>query len=387
MITVLFTDRHLNVVGDPVTCWTTVNCTARFNEVGSGQITVPAYPWIREQIDHGRRAVVVRDGDVFLAGPVESYLVEQSDDGENSGVGKLTVDFADDLSNCANRITFPNPAQTPEGQTVDQWTFAGNGEQALRQLVTLNAGPDARAERQVPQLVLGSTAGVGGTVSVSTRLEPLTDVLRRVALDAGGLGFRTRQDGTQILFEVFQPRDLTGSVRFGFGLGNLRYLGYSRAAPTATTAVVGGQGEGSDRYLIARSNTSAESAWGRVETHVARPGSDPVADLQAEGDRELAEKGETARLQTSAWDTPDQRFGEHYRLGDRVSVQVGPGEQVSDLVRLVSLQAWDTAGELVSAMVGTQEASSDPAWVRQMRGIDRRVGYLERRALPSTSGM
>lgn len=386
MITVLFTDRNLNVVGDLGDSWATVDCTLRFNEVSSGQVTAPAHPWIRELVDASRRVVVIRDGQVFLAGPVEDTMVEQADDGDNAGVGKLTVDFSDDLSHIANRITYPNPAQTPETQTVDQWTYSGNGETALRQLVDLNAGPGARAERQVPQLILGAVAGVGSTVTVSTRLEPLADVLRATALSAGGLGFRTRQDDTQkkILFEVFAPRDLTGTVRFGFGLGNLRYLAYSRGAPTASTVIVGGQGEGSDRYILARTNSAAETAWGRVETYVPRPGSDLIADLQAEADRELASKAETARLQTSAWDTPDQRYPDHYRLGDRVSVQVAPNEQVSDLVRLVHLQAWSTAGELVSAMVGSQDASTDPVWVQQMRGIDRRVGYLERRTLPSS---
>ncbi|MEU0078574.1 hypothetical protein ABZY58_11810 [Micromonospora tulbaghiae] len=387
-ITVLITDAALNVVGDPINVWKTVDCTLRHNEVSSGQFTVPAYPWIREQIDAGRRAVVVRDGDIFVAGPIESVQVEQSDDGENSGVGSLTVEFADDFAHIANRILYADPANPPEGWTTAQWLFSGVGEQALREMVNLNAGPGARAERRVPQLILGNpnTPLVGSTVNVSTALEPLAEVMRRTALDAGGLGFRTRQDSDikQIVFEVFQPRDLTSQVRFGFGLQNLRYLGYTLKSPTATTVLVGGQGEDADQRLITRTNATAEAAWGRVETHVARPGSDPDDELNAEGDRELADKGETAQLQTSAYDSDDQRYGHHYRLGDRVSVQVSPTEAVSDLVRLVHLQAWDTAGELVSAMVGTQDANADPAWVKQMRDIDRRMGYLERRTLPRT---
>ncbi|MER7331658.1 MULTISPECIES: siphovirus ReqiPepy6 Gp37-like family protein [unclassified Micromonospora] len=387
-IALLITDRNLNVVGDVIRCWRTVDCTLRHNEVGSGQFTAPGYPWIRSQVDAGNRVVVVRAGDIFMSGPIEGSQVEQSDDGENSGVGVLTVNFSDDLSRIADRLVYPDPTQTPEGQMVDAWTFTGVGEQVLRTLVDVNAGPNARTERRVPQLILANPNSplVGSSVTVSSRLEPLAEVLRRVALSAGGLGFRTRQDPNQnkILFEVFQPRDLSGTVRFGFGLQNLRYLNVARQAPTASTVIVGGQGDGGDRMLTSRTNTSAESSWGRVETYVPRPGSDPVAELHEAADHALADGAETVRLQTSAWDTPDQRYPDHYRLGDRVSVQVGPAEEVSDLVRLVHLQAWDTAGELVSAMVGTQDASSDPAWLRQMRGIDRRLAYLERTAVPST---
>ncbi|TDC02275.1 hypothetical protein E1091_01105 [Micromonospora fluostatini] len=387
-IQVLVTDAECNLLGDPVNRWSTVDCTLRHNAVGSGHVTMPAWPEFRELVDAGRRMVVVRNGEVFIAGPIEQTLVEQSDDGENSGVGKLTVDFADDLVHVGNRITYADPALTPEAQTTDEWVFSGNAEQALRQLVHLNVGAGARLERRAPRLVLGAVTGVGSTVSVRTGLEPLLEVLRSTALAGGDLGFRTRYDITarQIYFEVFAPRDLSDSVRFGFGLNNLRYLSYGREAPTATTTLVGGQGEpGADRALITRTNTTAETAWGRVEVHVARSGQDPVEDLQAAGDEALAEGGETARLQTSAFDSPDQRFPDHYRLGDRVSVQVGPGEAVTDLVRVVHLQAWDTAGELVSATVGTQEATTNSAWVRQLRGVDRRLSRLERRSLVAPS--
>lgn len=385
-ITLLVTDPNLAVVGDPIYCWDTVDCTLRHNAVGSGQFTAPGYDWIWQQLTPGNRIVVIRDGAIFMAGPWEKRLREQADDGANSGVGKITVDFADDLSLVVSRNAVPEPGKTLETQAVDFWTYSGNAELALRNLVNLNAGPGAQAARKVPMLQLGTLAGVGAAVSGKLRLDQLGDGMRSIALAGGDLGFRTRHDmaTNRIVFEVFQPRDLTNQVRFSFGLGNLRYLAYEESAPTATTAIVGGQGDaGSDKYLTSRTNTAAEAVWGRRETYVARPGSDPPAELHADADEELARGAPTARLQTSAWDTPDQRYGQHYGLGDRVSIEVAPGEQVSDLVRLVHLQAWASAGELVSAMVGTHDASTDPQWIYQLRQITRRVARLERTPTPS----
>jgi hypothetical protein len=383
-IELLVTDRDLTVVGDPIVGWQTVDCTQRFNTPGSGQFTAPGHQWIREQIEASYRVVVVRDGDVFLSGPIEDSMYERSDDGENGGDGTLTVTFADDLSLVVARQTYPNPALTPEAQTLAEWTFTGTGEMALRTLANGNAGPTARSERRVPHLILGALMGVGTTVTARADLmEPLGDVLRRVASSGGNLGFRTRQVGKQILFEVYAPTDKSNIVRFGFGLGNLRYLGYQRSAPKATTAIVGGQGEGADRALIARTDATAETAWGRREMLVNRSGTTPAAELQQAGDEALTEAGETARVQSSAYDSDDQRYGVHYGLGDRVSIQIWPGYEVSDLVRLVHLQAWATSGELVSAMVGSQEASHDPKWIQMMRQVDRRVGRIERIVKPS----
>jgi hypothetical protein len=382
-IFLLVTDRNLSVVGDPITQWDTLDCTLRFNEPASGMFTAPAYPWIRQQIDAGNRIVVIRAQQVFMAGPIERYMIEKSDNGENAGIGKITVYFADDLALIAGRLVYPDPSLTPPQQTGDFWEFTGNAETAIRNLVNLNAGPGALAPRQVPKLVLGSPAGVGTSATVKSGWEPLLDVARKAALDGGGLGFRTRQVGTQIVFETYQPADLTGQIRFGFGLGNLRYLAYERQAPTATTAIVGGQGEGAGKFVTERNRTADETTWWRLETLVPQPGDIDLSELEKEGDDALAETSETARLQTAAYDTDDMRFGIDYGLGDRVSVQIDTGLEISELVRLVHLQAWATAGELVSAMVGTQEASHDPEWVKRLRDIDRRVGQVERRMLPA----
>lgn len=384
-ITLLVTDPNLNVVGDPIYCYDTVDVTLRFNEVSSGQFTAPAHPWIREQLAPRNRIVVIRDGQVFMAGPWEKRLIERSDEGENSGVGKLTVDFAEDLSLMVSRNAYPNPAATPEAQAVDNWTYNDNAEVVLQALANLSAGPGAQSARRIPKLIMGGTTGVGTTVSGKLRLDQLGDGMRSIALAGGGIGFRTRQVGTDIVYETYGPRDLSNTVRFSFGLGNLRYLAYEENAPAITTAIVGGQGEGADRFLIGRTDAALEAVWGRRESYVARPGNDPLIDLQQAGDELLAREAATARLQSSAWDTEDQRYGVHYGLGDRVSIEVGPGEQVSDLVRLVHLQAWSTAGELVSAMVGGQDASTDPKWIYQMREMTRRLARLERTAQPSAS--
>lgn len=391
--TLLVTDRNLAIVGDPIVSWTRIDVTLRFNQPGSGQAVMPGSPWIREQMQTGNRLVVTRGPDpyadypgrILLAGPIEERLYERSDDGENAGDGKLTVTFADDLAWIAGRITYPNPGKAPDKQDVDAWTFTGNAEQAMRTLVDVNAGPRALSERRVPQLVLGALAGIGSTVTVSSRLEVATDVLRTIATGGGDLGFRTRQDGGLILFEVYRPEDRSAEVRYSFDLGNLKYVGYTVESPTVSAAIVGGQGTGADSFVLERTDPASIAAWGRVETLVSRPGNDAVEELQKAGDEALAEGGQSARLAATTMDTPTQRYSVHYDVGTRVAMELWPGEVLTDRVQTVHLQAFATAGEVVTSTVGSQAASFDPAWVKRLREIDSRVGRLERTVQPARS--
>ncbi len=381
---VLVTDRDLTVVGDPITCWTALDVTLKFNEPGSGILTVPAYDWVLEQITPGNRVVVIRNGQVLLAGPWETRLLERSDDDANSGVGVLTVNFADDLASLAARNVYPDPALTPDAQVSDYYTFTGNAELALLELADDAGGPGALAARRISNLTIASASGVGTNVTVKAqRQTPWGDVARDIALLGGGLGFRIRQGLSDLVFEVYLPEDRSAEVRFSFGLGNLRYVSYEQSAPTATAVTVGGSGDGADRAMIEMVNASESATWGRFEKHVAQSGSAPSQELQDSGNRALAEGAATKRMTANVSDTPDQQFGTHYRVGDLVSVEAATGEQLIDVVKTVHLQVSASSGEYVAATVGSQAATTDPSWITKIREIDERVNRIERAVTPA----
>jgi hypothetical protein len=382
---ILITNKNLQMVGDPIACWTMIDVTLKFNEPGTGLFTCPGYDWIRDQIIPGCRIVVIRNGDVLISGPMERSLWERADDGENAGAGTLTVNFADFLSLIVSRQTYPDGTLAPAAQVIDNWTFGPDlAEHALRNLVLFNCGVSALPARQIPQLIMGTFAGLGSSVTVKAeRMEPMGDVMRRIAVAGGGLGFRAAQnDQEEIEFQVYQPLDLAEEVVFGFGAGSLKYIAYEQVAPTANVAVVGGQGEGADRALIERVNDGSVDAWDRREVLVNRAGNDPVADLNAAGDEALAEGAESARVPFSVSDTPYVKFGD-YSLGSKVSVETAPGSMISDVIKTIHIQVYPTAGEVISPTVGSQAQNSDPRWVQRMRAMDRRLAYLERNVVPA----
>lgn len=390
MITLLVTDQNMNVLGDPLDGWTNLDVTRRFNEPASGTVDLPASPEVMDLLQPGRRLVVMRDGAVWTAGPMEvPQEVEVGYGGGDSSSGQappgeITINFTDDLGRIAGYITWPAPASAWSAQPAATWRTitATDGETIIRTLVNENCGPGARAERQVPNLILGAVSGAGTTTLVNTRFEGLLEACRRVAIDGGGLGFRTRQVGRQIVFEVYGPRDLSSSARFSFGLGNLRYLRAKSSAPTVTHSLVAGsEGEGATtRAFLEVADAAQATAWYRVEKFVdGSAENDTAGELTQAGRDELAGGAAPVELATVTVDIPDLVAGRDFDLGDRVSVQLPNGSEVTDLVRSMHLQATPTGGEQVTTLVGSPEATSDPQMVRLVRDLSRRIGRITAR--------
>jgi hypothetical protein len=181
-------------------------------------------------------------------------------------------------------------------------------------------------------------------------------------------------------------------VRFGFALGNMRYRSVQEDAPTCTTAFVGDKGSTNEDGTttgsagLERTNTADESAWGRFEQLVTQTPKGDDSDTQVltdYGDRQLADGAASTRIATNVSDTEDQQFWTHYRVGEIVSLEKAVGEEMSEIVRTVHIQATGNSGEYVSPTVGSQEAVTDPVWLAKIKDLDERLGRVERNVKPS----
>nr|WP_046495086.1 siphovirus ReqiPepy6 Gp37-like family protein [Streptomyces odonnellii] len=382
-IQLLVTDPDLRVQGDPLADWLALDATVRFNEPASGSAELVAHPHVMAQLQPGNRIMVIRDGGFWCAGPMEiptDFSWGIGGEGE-APPGKVTINFTDDLARPAGYLTWPAPASawSEQPDTARQITSA-SGETIIRTLVNENCGPGALAARRIPNFALAPAAGVGTTTSVNTRLEGLLATCRRVAIDAGGLGFRTRQTSSQILFEVYAPTDRTGTARFSAGLGNLRAVTYRQSAPTVTHALVTGSDQAVPRAYVEVADPGAAAAWWRVEQLIdGTADNDAAGELTQEGRQALAEGAAPVELATVTVDTEDLKAGRDFGLGDRVTVALPTGVEVADLVRSMHLQATPGAGEHVTSLIGSPEATTDPQIVRVVRELGRRLGRIEAR--------
>ncbi|MFZ4143396.1 siphovirus ReqiPepy6 Gp37-like family protein [Streptomyces griseoincarnatus] len=387
-IELLVTDRNLNFLGDPITGWTRLACELNFNAPASGTVTMPARPEYMELLQPGNRLVVIRDGSIWCAGPMEVPQEYAWDLAANAGVGTVTVNFTDDLARIAGYLTYPEPtlafaSQTTTSDVVRKLT-ATNAETIIRTLVSENCGPTALAARQIEQLILDTAAGVGTAQTVSTRFEPLLDACRKAAV-ADGLGFRTRQDSGQIKFGVYAPQDLSSSARFSDGLGNLRSVRFTMSAPTATSELVQGGNDPKDDpantrvYVEVASPHAAD--WYRVEKLIEKSGTDDDSEgeLTQAGTLALGNDNPQASLSTVTVDTEDLRAGRDYGLGDQVAVVLPTGLQITDVVQTIRLEATPDEGELVTTVVGNNDKTTMTRTVWTIRDLAYRLGQIERR--------
>ncbi|MEV7712284.1 siphovirus ReqiPepy6 Gp37-like family protein [Streptomyces sp. NPDC088270] len=388
-IQLLVTDRNLRIIGDPLDGWTRLTCDLNHNAPASGSVSLPARPEYMQLLQPGHRIVVIRDGQVWCAGPMEQPQDYTWDLAQNAG-GTVTVTFSDDLARIAGYLTYPEPGKpftTQDTVTDRARVFTNqNAEAIIRALVNENCGPGALAARRIERLVLDDVAGVGAPRSLRTRFEPLLDACRTVAA-VDQLGFRTRQIGSEIRFGVYRPADRTATARFSTGLGNLRSVSFTMAAPLGTSELVQGGGDPSSAAtppnvrVYVEVASGAATDWYRVERLVDRTGTldDTGGELTQAGTLALGDDNPQASLATVTVDTEDLRAGRDYQLGDRVTVVLPTGLEVADIVQTIRLEATPETGELVTSVIGDSDKTTTSATVRTVRDLARRLGRLETR--------
>ncbi|WP_031039917.1 Gp37-like protein [Streptomyces sp. NRRL F-5650] len=391
-IQLLVTDRNLDFLGDPIVGWSKLSCDLNYRAPASGSVVLPARPEVMELLQPGNRMVLMRDGGIWCAGPLEApqdpYVWDLE---ENAGVGTVTARWTDDLGRIAGYLTYPHPGVHFPFQVTERdqmWTRTANSEAVIRELVSLTCGPTALAERRIERLVLDAVAGVGTTRTLSTRLEPLLDACRTLAVP-DGLGFRTRQVGDEIRFGVYQPTDRTATARFSAGLGNLRRVEFTLSAPLATSELVmGGEdpaqqvpaGDPPNHREYTEVMSGAQADWYRVEKLVQSRGKTNFdGELTQDGVLALGNDNPQASLATVAVDTEDLRAGRDYGLGDLVSVVLPTGLEIADVVQSIGLIAEPNSGELVTTVIGNSDKTTLTRMVWTVRDLAYRLGQLEGR--------
>lgn len=344
-------------------------CTAvlRDADVGTWQVTVPDDDR-SAQIGPGWR-VIIHDGETTVSGPITSISPDLAE-------RTVTLVGVDDLVHLMDRQNYPDPTQSPDAQTSAYWVRSGPASRVIDELVRNNVGSGALAARRVPGFTLAVAQGgdLGATVSANLRLKNVLEEARALAR-LGGVTFSAVQEGSQILFRFRVPADRSRSVRFTGQNGGVTEGSYVLAAPTATTVLVAGQGEGAARTIIERSRASS---WGRsIEVFKDQRDTDDAAELEQSATEQLDDGAAGASASFTVAETPGLRYGTDYRLGDTVTVELGAAT-ISEPVRQVEL-TWDGHGRTASLVLGDHDEADNktPAWVKRIKNLDARVRGME----------
>ena len=368
----------------------------RYNDVSTGLLSVPFTPKAWTQLGRGKRVEVRRHRRTILNGPITDR--ELVVDGDNPD-GAISVTVESEEGQLADRVCFPNPAVPFLSQTNGAtYVQTAPGETVAKILVNLNAGPGAIPERRIIGLTVEPDQARGLTYLTILRYQNLLSTLQVLGRDWGPFGFRVDSTPTGRVFRVFDPPDLSASVRFSVALHNLGSHTYRDSAPTTTY----GMAEGVLKELkdeagvvtrvatpVRYDETTSDPAslqWGRRAETWTDVGDNLETEDELHGPvREALGAGTTTIALTLDPSADYLTTADPVTLlGARVTVQVGPAGytdtiEVVDVVREVRL-LYDLADgtDDVIPTVGSDGATAT-LLVPQLGGIDRRLSLLERR--------
>jgi len=209
---------------------------------------------------------------------------------------------------------------------------SARAETVMKTLVSYNAGANATTANgrirngMIPGISVQVDGARGNTISVDCAWDNLLEILQKVAGIGGGDFDLIKIGAAAWEFRWYTGQrgtDRTASLLFALERGNMAEPEYEYdRVDERTVAVVGGQGEGSDRVVVVRSGPDY-SAGNDIETFVDARNCTTTGGLNSSGDSRLVALRARQEFTYRVVQTPGCTYGVHYELGDLVRAQYG----------------------------------------------------------------
>jgi hypothetical protein len=358
---------------------TDLKMTSRLRGVGEWTMTLPAVlPEARTLSTPGAGILVTGPSGELFSGPV----VDATDKGDQGDPeGSVTFTGVDHNILLADALAYPTPTTADvTAQYTPYDVRTGPAETVVRGIIDANIGPAAPAGRRgrlAQRLILAPDLARGGTVTGTSRFDPL--LAQAAALTKlGGLGFRIVMVGAGLQLEFFQPADKSAVIRLDIANGRLTAYEHTLSAPSQTQVIVGGPGEDAARVFLTRNSgdsTAAETAWGRrIEVFRDERSTEEPTELAQAGDDVLADGGATVdTLKLTPTDDETMRYQVDWFLGDYITAVVRD-QEIPQVVTQVGISV-STAGVLIGAVAGDLDAEDARAlsMLRRLQRLETRT--------------
>jgi hypothetical protein len=293
----------------------------------------------------GARAVITYEGQHLMSG----YLTSADGSGPTLA-GQTTYHLVDDLWLLWRMLGWPVPGSALDAQGVKQDTRTGTAEAVLKGFVTANK------PHLVDTVTVATSLGRGATITVASRMAVLADVLM-TAVDQAGIGVSVKQSGSGLLVDCYTPRVFPHTL--SEQSGSILSWEWSKAAPTLTSAIIGGPNENTSREFRRVRNSSRETALGyTVEGFVDARSAENSTEMDAAGTQGLADAGPKYGFKVSLSESKNFGYGvAGVLVGDTVTVNIGTRTR-TDVLREASMTYTSENGLQIVPAVG--ERSDDP---------------------------
>jgi hypothetical protein len=354
-------------VGDPISLTAQINHNAISDAaltVGSSDDKVPIL------MDTGARVTIDYLGEHLLSGPVRAKAGKGP-----ANAGNITFSVLDDFRLFHRVLGWPVPAAAITGQNASEYhTLSGPAETVLKSVLTADA-----ITRLGEPVTVAPDLGRGGNITASFRFHPLADRLFP-AVDAAGIGVTVRQQGAGLYVDCYEPelhpRTLTEAG------GVITDWSWTQAEAEATHVVVGGQGEGTARTFAAFNDAARVTALGeRIEVFRDARDSSAGSVYTERAAETFAETAPKSGLSVKFSETSVFRYGipGGVRVGDKVTLRVGTGLEITDTLRSATFSWTRDNGLEVSPAIGDITDNTDTQFARAIAAIAAAVRDLRRK--------
>lgn len=359
-----------------------LKATVRWNDVGEWELTLDrAHPMVEHLSAPGSGILIDARGERVLSGPtVKPGRLTNKDNPD----GTFTFTGLTDNVLLRDALAFPQPSNPdPSTQTVTNDVRSGVAETVMRAFVNANIGPGAPSARRgilAQQLTLATNELRGPNVVKSPRFQNLLELEQELALFAG-LGFQVIQRDDALVFEVLTLTDRSGLVVLNIDAGTLTSEAAEVSPPDLTRAIIAGQGEGTDRVILQRTNTDAEDAedtWGRViEEWIDARGTSETDELEQNADGRIIEAGFTSTaIKVVPSDDQTMLYLTDWREGETIGVVVN-GAKRTAIVTAAAIIAGPDRVAVGMSIGDTSGMTEKGSTVAKVQDTARKVAKLE----------
>ena len=307
-------DQSLNLLAE-IEDYTSYMVTRRWSRPGEFQLVINANKNDVDKLQKGN--IIFADNDYNKAGIIQHVQYSLSPKGKQ---GEIVTVRGYTLQGLANRrTTIPSAGQASVSFTSQPY------ETIFKGLVDSQIVSATDTDRRISFVNIATNLLRGDSVNFSSRYRTLSDELEKLSLLSGlGWGFTLNIVTKKAIFDVFEGIDRTvGSgnphVIFSTEFDNLKAQSYVDSDFNyATTAIVGGQGEGIAREIqIVGSGTGAN----RYEAFVDARDLEDSAKLPQRGAERLNELSGELTLEGEVITQSNVIYEVDYDLGDIVTVR------------------------------------------------------------------
>lgn len=352
----------------------------RYNGVGDWQINLSGQARLVEQLrTPGYGIVLTGPQGVILSGPTISAELKQS---TKDPEGMWVIKGASDALILQERLAYPQPDNADvTTQNIAYDTRTGAAETVIKGYVADNIGKDSGTVRAIPYLNIEADQGRGETVTGNARFKQLQELLLPLA-QTGQIAYDIKAMGDELEFVVYEPQDLSSTIRMDIDNGRLAATQYNYSTPQATRVIVAGAGEAVERLFVESTSPdslSSETAWNRrIERFIDARDTEDSAILDQRGQEKLVELGKTiVNLSVTPTDSATMRYGYDWNLGDLVTVVVGETEAVA-IVTEVGIAIGDDGVRVIATVGPPTPVEFETEIIEKVEDQNTRIGNLER---------